>query len=72
LRELARHAHSLKSTSQSFGLQRTGRLAQSLQLAGDHGDLIAVDQLLPTLDEVAAVECREFEALCAEFAVSSR
>ncbi len=72
LTELARHAHSLKSTSQSFGLQRTGRLAQALQLAGDNRDQVTIDQLLPMLNEVAAEECREFEAFCAEIAVSLR
>jgi HPt (histidine-containing phosphotransfer) domain-containing protein len=71
-RDMARHAHSLKSTSQSFGLQLTGRLAQSLQIAGDREDLSAIDLLIPDLIDTAAMERREFEALRDALAVSLR
>lgn len=71
-RELARHAHSLKSTSQSFGLQLTGRLAQALQIAGDQENLSAIDQLIPELIETVAVECREFDAMREAMALSLR
>jgi HPt (histidine-containing phosphotransfer) domain-containing protein len=71
-RDMARHAHSLKSTSQSFGLPRTGRVAQSLQVAGDQEDISAIDLLIPSLIDTAAIECREFEALQDAMAFSLR
>lgn len=70
--DLARHAHSLKSTSQSFGLVGTGELARSLQMAADHLDIPAIDQALPQLIKTADGECQEFEQLRRELSLSLR
>lgn len=64
--ELARHAHSLKSTAQSFGLVETGILARELQLAADHLETAQVDAVLPKLLVVTAEECAAFDGLRAE------
>lgn len=61
--ELARHAHSLKSTAQSFGLTETGLQARELQLAADHLNLPAVETALPKLLAITAAECAEFQRL---------
>ncbi|MDY0882514.1 Hpt domain-containing protein [Dongia soli] len=71
-KELARHAHSLKSTSQSFGLQQTGQLAAALQHAGDREQVALIEQLSPDLFAAATVECREFAELCDQLAFSSQ
>ncbi|HVJ43572.1 MAG TPA: Hpt domain-containing protein [Dongiaceae bacterium] len=63
--ELARHAHSLKSTAQSFGLPETGAQARDLQVAADRLDIAAIDALLPRLIDTTGAECAMFEALCA-------
>jgi HPt (histidine-containing phosphotransfer) domain-containing protein len=70
--ELARHAHSLKSTAQSFGLPETGQQARLLQIAADDLDIAAIDAVLPKLVEIAGVECREFDVMRKGLAVSSR
>ena len=70
--ELARHAHSLKSTAQSFGLKGTGLQARDLQMAADNLDLAEIEKLLPPLLVVAADECREFAGLRQSLGVSSR
>jgi HPt (histidine-containing phosphotransfer) domain-containing protein len=66
--ELARHAHSLKSTAQSFGLIETGILARELQVAADHLETIRIDAVLPRLQSVTAAECSDFEGLRVELA----
>jgi len=70
--DLARHAHSLKSTAQSFGLKGTGQQARDLQMAADNLDLPAIAKLLPPLLVVAREECREFGVMREELQVSSR
>ena len=64
--ELARHAHSLKSTAQSFGLVETGVLARELQLAADHLETDKVDATLPKLLAVTIEECAAFQGLRTE------
>jgi HPt (histidine-containing phosphotransfer) domain-containing protein len=64
--ELARHAHSLKSTAQSFGLVETGVLARELQLSADHLETDKIDAALPKLLVVTAAECAEFQGLRGE------
>lgn len=64
--ELARHAHSLKSTAQSFGLVETGILARELQLAADHLETDKVDAALPKLLAVTTEECAAFQGLRTE------
>jgi HPt (histidine-containing phosphotransfer) domain-containing protein len=71
-KELARHAHSLKSTALSFGLRQTGELAAALQHAGDRGEVASIDQLAPDLFAVATAESREFADLCDQLALSSQ
>ena len=61
--DLARHAHSLKSTAQSFGLTETGIQARELQLAADHLDLDAVKTALPKLLAITATECADFQRM---------
>lgn len=61
--ELARHAHSLKSTAQSFGLPETGHQSRLLQIAADDLDIAVIDEVLPKLINIAGAECREFEAM---------
>lgn len=67
-KELARHAHSLKSTAQSFGLQETGDLAAALQFAGDRGEVARLNPLIDDLSACAKRECAEFAALCHQLA----
>lgn len=70
--DLARHAHSLKSTAQSFGLPETGQQARDLQVAADHLEIAAIDAILPQLIRITDEECREFIALRQELSVKSR
>jgi HPt (histidine-containing phosphotransfer) domain-containing protein len=70
--ELARHAHSLKSTAQSFGLPETGQQARLLQIAADNVDIAAIDAVLPQLINCAGIECREFDVMRKGLSVSSR
>ncbi|HEX9448431.1 MAG TPA: Hpt domain-containing protein [Dongiaceae bacterium] len=70
--DLARHAHSLKSTAQSFGLPETGQQARLLQMAADNLDIAAVDAILPQLISIASAECDEFDVMRRGLAVSSR
>jgi HPt (histidine-containing phosphotransfer) domain-containing protein len=67
-KELARHAHSLKSTAQSFGLQETGDLAAALQFAGDLGEVARLGPLIADLTACARRECEEFAAFCDQLA----
>jgi HPt (histidine-containing phosphotransfer) domain-containing protein len=71
-KDLARHAHSLKSTAQSFGLPQTGEQAQLLQLAADHLDIAAVDTVLPQLIRITDEECREFAVMRQELSIKLR
>jgi HPt (histidine-containing phosphotransfer) domain-containing protein len=70
--ELARHAHSLKSTAQSFGLPKTGEQARLLQLAADNLDIAGIDAILPHLIRITDEECREFVVLRQELSVKLR
>lgn len=70
--ELSRHSHSLKSTSQSFGLVETGNQARDLQMAVDHKDIKSVDLILPRLIKITDRECRELDSLCEELILNSR
>jgi HPt (histidine-containing phosphotransfer) domain-containing protein len=71
-KDLARHAHSLKSTAQSFGLQQTGQLAAALQLAGDRGQVALIEQVTLDLFATATRECKEFAELCDQLEFSSQ
>ena len=61
--DLARHAHSLKSTAQSFGLPETGQQARLLQIAADNLDIAGIDVILPQLIRITDEECREFAVM---------
>ena len=56
---LARHAHSLKSTSMSLGAAQVGALAREIELAGNNKELANCTALLDAL----TVECAAAEQL---------
>ena len=67
--DLARHAHSLKSTAQSFGLPETGQHARQLQVAADNRDIEGIEKMLPELIVRAEKECAEFDQMRRELSV---
>ena len=70
--DLARHAHSLKSTAQSFGLPETGQRARLLQIAADNLDIAGIDAILPQLIRITDEECREFAVMRQEMSLKQR